>query len=204
MRRSPKHVPPPKTESKEQLKKRATKMLSLMKERSGSIKKRCEINDALWEEYAPVQASMREEARSTFSESELESLRVLIRVTFEFAFHLEHPRTTELSDYLPEDPQLREFCLQDPHMFDDFELKYAIDTIISAVEFFTDVHQVYSALADRIDSAVNWDEISRSTLKEKFNLMFEQFKGEPVFEKKCRILLDLFRLQLVFAAFYFD
>jgi hypothetical protein len=205
MKRTTKHLPPAKSASKEQLKQRAKELLASMeKNQRGSLKKRSEINNALWEKYAPVQASMREEARSTFSESELESLRVLIRVTFEFAFHLEHPRTTELKDYLPEDPQLRDFYLQHPHMFDDFELSYAIDTIFSSVEFFTGVHQAYSVLADTIDSAVNWDEISRSTFKEKFNLMFEQFRAEPVFEKKCRILLDLFRLQLVFAAFYYD
>jgi hypothetical protein len=194
-----------KSTSKEQLKERARELLSLMeKSDPGFLKKRSEINNALREKYAPVQSSLVEEARSTFSASELESLRVLIRITFEFAYHLEHPRTTELSDYLPGEPSLREFYLAHPHMFDDCELEYAIDTIFSSVEFFVSVHQAYSVLAGRIDSTVNWDEISGATFKEKFNFKFGEFQAEPVFEKKCRILLDLFKLQLVFAAFYYD
>jgi hypothetical protein len=193
------------SEQKEQAKQRAKELLASMeKNQREFLKKHSEINNALWEKYAPVQASMREEARSTFSESELESLRVLVRVTFEFAFHLEHPRTTELRDYLPEDPQLREFCLQHPQMFDDFELRYAIDTIISTIEFFTEVHQAYSVLADRIESTLNWNEISPVTFREKFKVTFDEFQAESVFERKCRILLDLFRLQLVFAGFYYD
>jgi hypothetical protein len=192
-------------ERKEQAKQRAKELLASMeKNQRRFLKKHSEINTALWEKYAPIQASMGEEARSTFSESELESLRVLIRVTFEFAFHLEHPRTTELSDYLPEDPQLREFYLQHPHMFDDFELKYAIDTIISTVEFFTGVHQAYSVLADRIDSTLNWNEISPATVRQKFKVTFDEFQTASVFERKCRILLDLFKLQLVFAGFYYE
>ena len=108
-----------------------------------------------------------------------------------------------MSDYLPEDPSLRKFYLEHPHMFDDFELSYAIETIFSSVQFFMSVHQAYSVLGDRIDSMVNWEEVSRATIREKFSLEFEQFQAEQNFEKKCRSLLDLFKLQLVFAAFYF-
>lgn len=191
--------------SEEQVRKRAKELLSSLEGRNPEfIKKAIHMSNALNEKYAPVQASMVEEAESTFSESELDSLRVLIRVTFEFVHHLEHPRTTQLTDYLPDEPSLREFYLDHPHMFDDFELRYAINTIFNSVEFFISVHQAYSVLRDRIDSIVNWDEISRASVRKKFDVKFDEFQTEPVFEKKCRILLDLFRLQLIFAVFYYD
>jgi len=168
------------------------------------IKKHIEVTAALSERYAPVQRWMEAEARSTFSQPQLDSLRVLVRITFEFSRYLEFPKISDLKDYLPKEPSLRKFYLEQPHLFDDFELKYAINTILNAVEFFLRVDHAYSALANSIESSVDWDEISRANLEKNFIVKFSEFQAESVFERKCRILLDLFRLQLVFAAFYSD
>jgi YD repeat-containing protein len=52
-----------------------------------------------------------------------------------------------------------------------------------------------------------WDSmssISATSFNEKFFAMFEEFAAEPIFENKCRLLLDLFKLQIVFSGISYD
>ena len=39
---------------------------------------------------------------------------------------------------------------------------------------------------------------------EEFRSMFKKFELEENFEEKCRLLLDLFKLQIVFAGMSYD
>jgi hypothetical protein len=60
----------------------------------------------------------------------------------------------------------------------------------------------YQGLIGATRSKAGWESmsnISASSFNEKFFAMFEEFSAESNFENKCRILLDLFKLQIVFA-----
>jgi hypothetical protein len=46
--------------------------------------------------------------------------------------------------------------------------------------------------------------ISTMSLKKQFLSWFHEFEIETSFEKKCRLLLDLFKLQIVFAGVLYD
>jgi len=39
-----------------------------------------------------------------------------------------------------------------------------------------------------------------ATIQDEFKVRFEKFEREQAFEERCRLLLDMFKLQLVFAA----
>jgi hypothetical protein len=45
---------------------------------------------------------------------------------------------------------------------------------------------------------------SRESFKTQFISMFNEFTKEANFENKCRLLLDLFKLQMVFASISYD
>jgi hypothetical protein len=45
---------------------------------------------------------------------------------------------------------------------------------------------------------------SRDSFKTQFVSMFNKFTKEVNFEKKCRLLLDLFKLEIVFAGISYN
>ena len=53
-------------------------------------------------------------------------------------------------------------------------------------------------------SKVEWGIISAASLKEHYISMFQNFITEKNFENKCRILLDLFKMQIVFAGMLYE
>jgi hypothetical protein len=60
-------------------------------------------------------------------------------------------------------------------------------------------------LVGATSSKVEWGMISsRESFKEKFIAMFDEFTQEVNFENKCRLLLDLFKLQMAFAAVSYE
>jgi hypothetical protein len=48
-------------------------------------------------------------------------------------------------------------------------------------------------------STLDWHNISMSSISDDYFALFERFVAEALFERKCRILLDLFKLQIVYA-----
>jgi hypothetical protein len=130
-----------------------------------------------------MQASMMESAKSCFVEAEILDLGCLIRVTWEFLDYLETANPNPPSDY---------------------DLRYAVETIFSAVDSFASVSAAYRALADPTSSTINWGDVSASAFNEQFTSKFREFAAESDFEKQCRLLLDLFKLQIVFAGYSYD
>ena|SRR5215472_8279491 len=122
-----------------------------------------------------IQVSMVDAAKGCFSESQLDSLRVVIRLTVEFHYYVQRS-----CDHV--------FCLE-----------YVSESIFSGIDSFMSVVQAYGCLVGTTGSEIDWDEVSATSLKQQFVRIFDQYTRETVFERKCRLLLDLFKLQMVFA-----
>jgi hypothetical protein len=133
------------------------------------------------EQARTIQASMMEPGRSYFLESELGDLRCLIRLTVEFFHYL------QAEDSLIED-----------------NLRYGCDSIFSGVDSFGLVSAAYRVLPGSQHSTPAWDGKSIDSLKEAFATKYREFLGETDFEKRCRLLLDLFKLQIVFAGLSYE
>ncbi len=159
-----------------------------------------------------IQASMVESAKSSFDDSELGYLRAVIRLTVEFHDYLEHGSVTiargirqmpymELtSDEFQKDLQS---ASTDP--CNKYDLGYTCQSILPGVDSFCSLNLAYSKRDGATSSRIEWDMISsRESFKATFVSMFNNFAEEVNFESKCRLLLDLFKLQIVFAGISYD
>jgi hypothetical protein len=140
------------------------------------------MSDDVVSEVRAIQASMVDEARSTFSESELESLRVVVRLAVEFRRFLRQPNSG-LVQHSP---------------------AYVCGSVFSGVDAFCDVAAAYRVLVGSTNSRIDWPTMSRLSFAEEFESMFGKFEREDTFEEKCRLLLDLFKLQIVFAGIVYE
>ena len=137
---------------------------------------------------------------STFEEKQLSHLRTLIRLTIEFY------------DYLnPGNPEASEFAgsilIHNVPVGlhpERFELEYSIESILSGIESFCIVNAGYKVLVGAMLTTIAWNQVSALTLKDQFIAMFDEFVAEKAFERKCRLLLDLFKLQIVYAGMFYD
>jgi hypothetical protein len=141
------------------------------------------MDDNLKKQIRETQAVMLENTRSCFSESEQDNLRCLIRLTIEFNSYLQ-------------------FSQADSQNID--ELKYRIESIFSGIESFCNVNAAYRVLVGATSSKIEWNQVCLAPLDEKFVFMFREFNKEAIFERKCRLLLDLFKLQIVFAGVFYN
>ena len=148
-----------------------------------------------------IQSSMVKSVRSCFAESEQEDLRCLIRLAVEF------------NDYLQVgNPRLRESLLQLRRQISDNikikitknELRYSIESIFSGIDSFCSVNSAYRVLVGATRSRVKWGKASMGSLKKQYFSMFKKFITERKFNKKCRLLLDLFKIQIVFAGMFYE
>src|SRR5208282_3767867 len=141
--------------------------------------------------------------KSCFEKPEQDDLRILIRLTLEF------------DDYLKNGiPGLRVIAESERHRPGGFiippneleleELKYSLESIFSGIDSFRRVNAAYRVLVGATGSKVEWGMASMASLKEQFISMFHEFTAETSFEKKCRLLLDLFKIQIVFAGVFYD
>lgn len=115
-----------------------------------------------------------------FSASEIDDLRCIVRLTIEFHYYLQIACN-------------HSFCSE-----------YVSHSIFAGTECFTGLTHAYRVLVGATKSQVEWRDLSLPSLKEKFAALFEKFDKEEVFETKCRYLLDLFKLQIVFTGIVYD
>jgi hypothetical protein len=142
----------------------------------------------LIERVCAAQADMEEPARSRFSENDIEPLGTLIRLTIEFDYYLRSKRSVS-----PDQER--------------FVCNYVCDSILGGVESFRWVADRYQGLIGAIHTKSGWESVSgtsATSFNEKFFAMFEEFAAEPNFENKCRLLLDLFKLQILFSGISYD
>ena len=164
-------------------------------------------SSAVFKRVKEIQASMVESAKSYFDDSELGHLRAVIRLTLEFHDYLEHG-SVEIVRGIQQQPYIgltsAEFrndvrnASSDP--FNKYDLGYVCESILSGVDSFWDLSTTYRRSVGAIDSQVDWSMISsRESFRTQFLSMFDKFTEEVNFESKFRFLLDLFKLQIIFA-----
>jgi hypothetical protein len=126
---------------------------------------------------AAVQQSMLDAAKACFTVSQLDDLRAVIRLTVEFH------RTLEA----------------------DGIDNYVCESVFSGLDSFTSVVYAYNVIGGaKTRSALQWSAVSISSLKQQFQSLYARFIAEESFEEQCRLLLDLFKLQLALAAMTYD
>jgi hypothetical protein len=143
------------------------------------------LDDKFLERVRAIHASMVEAVGAAISESDIDALRCIVRLAVEFKIYIEHT---------------------DVDAPDRNHLEYACETIFSGLDSFTTLLQAYNSLVGGIEGTVTWDTVNTSSLrtfKDHFLSAFNKFDGEPVFELKCQFLLDLYKLQLIFAGFMY-
>jgi hypothetical protein len=138
------------------------------------------MNSDIRERVRTIQAQMAESAKSCFSEQERNHLGALIRVTVEFHDHLQS---------FDSDP---------------VKLEYMCESVFAGFDSFMLVTHAYSVVSGTSHSTIDLESISLPSLKEQFGSVFSEFVREAIFEKKCRLLLDLLKLQIVFAGISYN
>ena len=134
-----------------------------------------------------IQQSMEEPARPGFNDEDIQQLRVLVRLTVEF------------HDYLTETPPWPQFP-DDPF----HDMTYKAGSILINVDSFRAVVRAYGCLVGSTGSTLDWNVINIPTLKDEFISRYHTFLSQTDFETKCRLLLDLVKLQIVFAGAFYD
>jgi hypothetical protein len=136
---------------------------------------------AIYREVDSIYASLLESAPQSFLESERLALRVLVRLTVEFADDLRVPNAFSKGSE---------------------ELEFACASIFSGVSSFSTVWFAYKILS-RISPSSVAPVQSVESVKETFGSLYRDFKQTHEFERRCRLLLDLFKLQVVFVGLLF-
>ena len=135
-----------------------------------------------------IQQSMEEPARLRFGDEDyFQHLRVLVRLTVEF------------HDYLTSTPPWPAFP-DDPF----HNMTYAIDKVLINIDSFRTVVHSYGVLVGSTSSTIDWNVINIRSLKDEFVSVYHAFVAQTDFESKCRLLLDLVKLQVVFAGAFYD
>ena len=123
---------------------------------------------------------MAQLAKSGYCEEDIEDLCVVTRVAVEvYAW-------------------LKDFNINSLEQNKD-EVEYNCETVLWSINTFIKVCGDYSVLIGTIPSQIDWGVISVASLKKLIIATYERFDAENVFLKKCRILLDLYRMELVLA-----
>jgi hypothetical protein len=130
-----------------------------------------------------IQLSMEESARPGFDDNDIQHLHVLVRLTVQFYDYL--------SSAPPSDDPFR-------------DMTYAIDSIFFNIDSFRSVMHSYGVLVGSTTSTIDWNAISTRLLKDEFVSVYRAFVTQTNFESKCRLLLDLVKLQIVFAGVFYD
>lgn len=165
------------------------------------------MNNDVTNRVKAIQAVMVESAKSCFDESEIDHLRYVIELTVEFRHYLEYG-STEMARGLQEGAYAEYFedlksASVDP--FNKYDLGCVCRSIRSGVDSFCGLNATYRILVGATGSKVEWHMISpRDSFKAQFISMFNEFTEETEFENKCRLLLDLFKLQIVFAGVSYE
>jgi len=87
---------------------------------------------------------------------------------------------------------------------DPVKLEYMCESVFAGIDSFMLVTHAYSVVSGTSHSTIDLESISLPSLKEQFGSVFSEFVREAIFEKKCRLLLDLLKLQIVFAGISYN
>ena len=112
-----------------------------------------------------------------FSGSELEALYVVIRITLEFHRDLKNKKRSN----------------------------FAAASVFSGIDSFMSLTHAYGILdGAELQSQLQWRQLSQASLRKEFAKLYRRFVAEEAFEPRTRLLLDLFKVQIAFAAITYD
>jgi hypothetical protein len=126
--------------------------------------------------------SMMESARDCFSDVALGHLRCLIRLAFEF----------------------HDFCDTKKASQPEHDLEFVSESIFAGIDSYLMVNATYRVLTDAKESDIRWDILSRPALISQFEQIYQRFVTENNFSNKSRMLLDLYKIQAVFAGAFHE
>jgi hypothetical protein len=165
------------------------------------------VNDGIEERVKEIQDAMAKAAQWRFDESEVAHLRCLVRLAVEFNDYLEHGSVTIARSML-EGPGAKyvpdlQSASADP--LNKYDLDFVCQSVRSGVNSFCTLSGSYKILNGAVEGKVEWSTISSmQAFKNNFAAMFKEFVQETNFERKCRLLLDMFKLQIVFAGVSYE
>ena len=146
--------------------------------------------DKLAERYYAVQVPILRKAESYLIADDIQNLRAIVRLAVEF------------DDYLRR---------EDTEALDADELEYVAGSVFAGIGCFAGVSHGYKVLAGATHSAIDSSLLpaltSLGALKEKYLAMYAAFEAldvETQFEDKVCLILDLFKLQLLFVSVLFN
>jgi hypothetical protein len=141
--------------------------------------------DAERDQVSTIQKSMIEAAAGAcFSVSTCDHLRGLIRLAVEFFQYLQG---------------------SDEVLLDSEERSYTGGSIFGGVDSYLLVCSAYRSALGPVNSTLEWNAVaSMHALKGEFVVTYRAFSDEAEFPRKCRLLLELFKLQMVFAAMTYE
>jgi hypothetical protein len=131
-----------------------------------------------------IMLTMERHAPPSFDGEEIQSLRILVRVAVQFY------------NYLNWSPSIGD----DVHA----EMCYVLDRTFVHFDSFLMIMHAYGILEGSMVSTLDWNIVNIHTLRDKYLKVFDSFVQEETFVKKCRLLLDLVKLQIVFAGAFYD
>lgn len=160
-----------------------------------------EMESSVFKRVKEMQAPLIDSAKPHFDESELSHLRCLVRLAVEFHHYLEHGSVAIATALL--DAPLGQYVTDaqaaraDP--FNKYDLEFVCGSVRSGVDSFCIINGSFRLLDTATGSTIEWGMTSsKESFKTRFVSMFEEFVEEVDFAKKVRLLLDLFKLQIVF------
>ena len=165
------------------------------------------MNNNLANQITEIQTTMIESAKSCFDDSELGHLRAVIRLTMEFHHYLEYG-SVDMASGLRAGPTASYFAdleTASKNPFNKYDMNSTCKSIRSGVDSFCALNASYRLLVGATSSHVRWGAVSSwDSFRLEFDSMFARFTKEVNFEDKCRLLLDLFKLQIIFAGISYD
>ncbi len=134
-----------------------------------------------------ITAAMVAEVRAELEEKDLQEIGELVEVGVQF-FHFLTARGRWPA--FPEDPFLN--------------MTYEVSGLLCHVDTFLSLVGLYGILTGSKPSMIDWSAVTASSLKDRYLSAYQEFIDETHFVKKLRLLLDLYKLQLVYAGMFYD
>jgi hypothetical protein len=128
-----------------------------------------------------IQNSMASASLPAFSEDDIANLRVIVRLVVEF------------KEFLHETPAIEN---------SPADIEYLIGSILSGIDFFDLLEPSYMCLIGATASLPEWPQSEFPLFRATYLSKYAAFEGEQVFEPKCRLLRDLYKMQIVFAGIF--
>jgi hypothetical protein len=89
-------------------------------------------------------------------------------------------------------------CRRDASTFDRRDVEYWCRSIYGGIDSFLSVRDCCRSISD--SDLSTWEKMTALELMETFTAKYQVFHNETAFERRLVILLDLFKLQILWAA----